>query len=50
MSEQNLDEMCGVCGEDFEDCMCCACGSEDGEQYNEGIMCKECHDFEMIKD
>lgn len=44
----DLDQMCGMCGKDFEDCMCCECGDEDGKQYPEGIMCKECHDLEYF--
>ena len=43
-----LENMCGVCAKDFYECMCCACGSEDGHEYQEGIMCEECH-TELIR-
>lgn len=43
--DYDLDQMCGTCGKYFENCLCCDCGDEDGEQYPEGIMCKECHDY-----
>lgn len=39
-----VDNTCGICHKLFEDCMCCECGSEDGVEYQEGVMCEDCHE------